>query len=126
MLLSLPSLRTKFGWTRATLQRFAPIWDAIPTGMLYNPLPTLQQQTLQWDPQPASQSLPTHPPTLLRSHLPYLEQPLGRTFFTSSRGFEAIQIPLHVMLVVPHHLTHRDGRPVTLSYRIGRRASLQT
>ncbi|ETV66697.1 hypothetical protein H257_16907 [Aphanomyces astaci] len=30
------------------------------------------------------------------------------------------------MLVVPHHLTHQDGRPDTFSYRIGRRTSLQT
>ncbi|ETV64451.1 hypothetical protein H257_18668 [Aphanomyces astaci] len=91
-----------FGWSRATLQRFAPIWDAIPIATPTDPTITLPQLTLPW------------------------AQPLGRTFFTPSRGFDAIHIPLHAMLVVPHHLNHQDGRPATLSYRIGRRTSLQT
>ncbi|RHY84389.1 hypothetical protein DYB35_007712 [Aphanomyces astaci] len=125
MLLSLSSLRTKFGWSRATLQRFAPIWDAIPIATPTDPTPTLRQLTLPWGSPPANRPLPT-PPSQLRSHLPYLDQPLGRTFFTPSRGFDAIHIPLHAMLVIPHHLHHQDGRPATLSYRIGRRTSLQT
>ncbi|RHY95409.1 hypothetical protein DYB26_006402 [Aphanomyces astaci] len=127
MLLSLPSLCTKYGWNRATLQRFTPIWDAIPTVTPHNPPPILRQQTIQWGSQHSGQPLPLPPlPTLPQPHLPYLEQPLGRTFFTPSRGFEAIHVPLRAMLVIPHHLTHRNGRPDTLSYRIGRRTSLQT
>ncbi|RHZ23584.1 hypothetical protein DYB26_007256, partial [Aphanomyces astaci] len=119
------AFRTKFGWSRATLQRFAPIWDAIPMATPTDPTPTLRQLTLPWGSPPANRPLPT-PPSQLRSHLPYLAQPLGRTFFTPSRGFDAIHISLHAMLVVPHHLHHQDGRPATLSYRIGRRTSLQT
>ncbi|RLO09858.1 hypothetical protein DYB28_003329 [Aphanomyces astaci] len=38
MLLSLPSFCTKYGWNRATLKRFSPIWDAIPTVTPHNPL----------------------------------------------------------------------------------------
>ncbi|RQM16801.1 hypothetical protein B5M09_012798, partial [Aphanomyces astaci] len=125
MLLSLSSLRTKFGWSRATLQRFAPIWDAIPIVRRLTQPQHSGTQTLPWGSPPANHPLPT-PPSQLRSHLPYLAQPLGRTFFTPSRGFDAIHIPLHAMLVVPHHLNHQDGRPATLSYRIGRRTSLQT
>ncbi|RHZ00165.1 hypothetical protein DYB37_011032 [Aphanomyces astaci] len=58
MLLSLPSLRTKYGWTRATLQRFTPIWDAIPTATPHNPPPILRQQTIQWGSQHSGQPLP--------------------------------------------------------------------
>ncbi|ETV85624.1 hypothetical protein H257_02243 [Aphanomyces astaci] len=58
MLLSLESLRTKFGWSRHTLQRFAPIWDAIPTAVPPNPPPALRQQTLPWAPRSAGQPLP--------------------------------------------------------------------
>ncbi|RQM22321.1 hypothetical protein B5M09_011381 [Aphanomyces astaci] len=127
MLLSLPSLCTKHGWNRATLQRFTPIWDAIPTVTPHNPPPLLRQQTIQWGSQYSGQPLSLSPlPTPPRPHLPYLEQPLGRTFFTPSRSVEAIHVPLHAMLIVPHHLIHWDGRPDTLSYRIGRRTSLQT
>ncbi|RHY40349.1 hypothetical protein DYB30_014208, partial [Aphanomyces astaci] len=126
MLLSLESLRTKFGWSRHTLQRFAPIWDAIPTAVPPTPLPALRQQTLQWAPRPAGQPLPLPLPPPLRSSLPYLTHPLGRTFFVPTPGYETIHIPVHAMLVIPHHLTHQDGQPPTLSYRIGRRNSLQT
>ncbi|RHZ26017.1 hypothetical protein DYB31_006740 [Aphanomyces astaci] len=48
MLLSFPSLCTKYGWNRAILQRFTPIWDAIPTVTTHNPPPILRQQTIQW------------------------------------------------------------------------------
>ncbi|RHY56691.1 hypothetical protein DYB38_009922 [Aphanomyces astaci] len=126
MLLSLESLRTKFGWSRHTLQRFAPRWDAIPTAVPPTPLPALRQQTLQWAPRPAGQPLPLPLPPPLRSSLPYLTHPLGRTFFVPTPGYETIHIPVHAMLVIPHHLTHQDGQPPTLSYRIRRRNSLQT
>ncbi|RHY96085.1 hypothetical protein DYB31_008119, partial [Aphanomyces astaci] len=126
MLLSLESLRTKFGWSRHTLQRFAPIWDAIPTAVPPTPLPALRQQTIQWAPRPAGQPLPLPLPPPLRSSLPILTHPLGRTFFVPAPGYETIHIPVHAMLVIPHHLTHQDGQPPTLSYRIGRRNSLKT
>ncbi|ETV78113.1 hypothetical protein H257_08318 [Aphanomyces astaci] len=121
MLLSLESLRTKFGWSRHTLQRFAPIWDAIPTAVPPNPPPALQQQTLPCPPRPAGQPLPLPLPPPLRSSLPYLAHPLGRTFFVPTPGYETLHIPVHAMLVIPHHLTHQDGQPPTLSYRIGQR-----
>ncbi|RHZ31238.1 hypothetical protein DYB31_006508 [Aphanomyces astaci] len=103
MLLSLPSLRTKFGWTNPTLQRFAPIWDAIPK---------------------AEPPAPLQNP--YRTSLPYLTHPLGRTYFVPTQGYETLHIPVHAMLVILHHLTHPDNRPPTLSYRIARRTSLQT
>ncbi|RHY41074.1 hypothetical protein DYB34_013960, partial [Aphanomyces astaci] len=126
MLLSLESLRTKFGWSRHTLQRFAPIWDAIPTAVPPNPPPALRQQTLPWAPRPAGQSLPLPLAPPLRSPLPYLAHPLGRTFFVPTPGYETLHIPVHAMLVIPHHLTHQDEQPPTLSYRIGQRNSIQT
>ncbi|ETV65019.1 hypothetical protein H257_18192 [Aphanomyces astaci] len=125
MLLSLPSLRTKFGWTNLTLQRFAPIWDAIPKAEPPAP-PVLRQQTLQWGPYPTSQHLPPPQQNPYRTSLPYLTHPLGRTFFVPTQGYETLHIPVHAMLVIPHHLTHPDNRPPTLSYRIARRTSLQT
>ncbi|RHX97985.1 hypothetical protein DYB36_007076, partial [Aphanomyces astaci] len=126
MLLSLESLRTKFGWSRHTLQRFAPIWDAIPTAVPPNPPPALRQQTLPWAPRPAGQSLPLPLAPPLRSPLPYLAHPLGRTFFVPTPGYETLHIPVHAMLVIPHHLIHQDEQPPTLSYRIGQRNSIQT
>ncbi|RHY54582.1 hypothetical protein DYB38_007436 [Aphanomyces astaci] len=125
MLLSLPSLRTKFGWTNPTLQRFAPIWDAIPKAEPPAPL-VLRQQTLQWGPHPTSQHLPPPQQNPYRTSLPYLTHPLGRTYFVPTQGYETLHIPVHAMLVIPHHLTHPDNRPPTLSYRIARRTSLQT
>ncbi|RHZ32711.1 hypothetical protein DYB37_012751 [Aphanomyces astaci] len=81
MLLSLASLRTKFEWTNLTLQRFAPIWDAIPKAEPPAP-PVLRQQTLQWGPHPATQPLPRPLPTPYRTSLPYLTHPLDTVTFT--------------------------------------------
>ncbi|RHY12758.1 hypothetical protein DYB38_004584 [Aphanomyces astaci] len=126
MLLSLASLRTKFGWTRLTLQRFASIWDAIPKAAPPTPPLALRQQTLQWGPRPPAPPLPPPLPPPLRPSLLYLPHPLGRTVFVPTHGYETLHIPVHAMLVIPHHLIHQDGRLPILSYRIDRRTSLQT
>ncbi|RLO10828.1 hypothetical protein DYB28_002537 [Aphanomyces astaci] len=111
MLLSLASnLRTEFGWTSLTLQRFAPIWHAIPK--TEPPTPTGTPATNITVPPPPCHPTPASPTTNSTSYIPTVPHtPTWPHLFCPHPGLRNPTLTVHTMLVIPHHLTQTDDRP---------------
>ncbi|KAH9097081.1 hypothetical protein Ae201684P_011810 [Aphanomyces euteiches] len=124
-LLSLDTLRLRFGWTAQQLATFEPIWSEIPLA----PQPsryTLRQSTIPWiNGPPPQDDLPPATSRQRLNPLPLLLNPLGRARSIQAQGIHTIHIPLGALLIIPILLTS-PGQPDVLSYQIGRRDSLQT
>ncbi|CAK4076950.1 unnamed protein product, partial [Aphanomyces euteiches] len=124
-LLSLDTLRLRFGWTAQQLATFEPIWSEIPLA----PQPsryTLRQSTIPWiNGPPPQDDLPPATSRQRLNSLPLLLNPLGRARSIQGQGIHTIHIPLGALLIIPILLTS-PGQPDVLSYQIGRRDSLQT